>query len=161
MSCGHFFKYWLTSIFSLSLLILQVKRKLLSHFGPKSLLGNLVITKIETLGQKYGILVDFAKIGFKIENFLSGEGKASNCRKKQPKVFDFTCNIDLLRANFDFATYEFGSFSGGLYLSFSMSHGHQTYRTLFPEHIERFKHKKLIPKIFLPTLFPICSFRVC
>ena len=83
-------------------------------------------------------MVDSAKIGFKTENVVSGEGKVSNCRKKWPRVFAFTCNIDLSEASIVFATDEFGSFLVGLYYSSMMSHGCQTCRTLPPEHIEQF-----------------------
>ena len=72
----------MTSIFSLSYLILQVERKVLSHCGPKSLLGNSVITKIQIWGKKYAFFVNSAKSNFSIENIVGGENQASKCLKK-------------------------------------------------------------------------------
>ena len=65
----------MTSIFSLSYLILQVERKVLSHCGPKSLLGNNIITKIQILGKKYAFFVNSAKSNLRIEMFLVGKMK--------------------------------------------------------------------------------------
>ena len=71
----------MTCIFSLSYLILQVERKVLSHCGPKSLLGNNIITKIQILGKKYAFFVNSAKSNFRMENVVGGENEVFKCLK--------------------------------------------------------------------------------
>ena len=72
----------MTSIFSLSYLILLVERKVLSHYGPKSLLGNGVITKIQIWDRTCAFFVNSAKSNFTIENVYDGENEVSKFLRK-------------------------------------------------------------------------------
>ena len=79
----------MTSIFSPSYLILLVEKKVLSHYGPKSLLGKSVITKIQIWDRKCAFFVNSAKSNFTIENISDGENEVSKCLNKLPRISSF------------------------------------------------------------------------
>ena len=81
---------WSAFFLFLSYLILQVERKFLSHYWPKSLLRNSVITKIQIWGKKYAFFVNSAKSNFRIENVVGGENQVSKRLKNNPE-FSLLC----------------------------------------------------------------------